>query len=99
MRYLFVLNLAVAILAASMAIGVGVSALLLGWYLDVAPEQRDSMISLLVLTVAYSAAAFAAGLAAWGMRRKARWHWLAQAAFVLTTVLSYFLSIQVLKGQ
>lgn len=99
MRYLFVLDVAFAVLGASMVIGVGVSALLLGWYLDVAPEQRGSMNALLILTAAYSAVTLAAAAGGWGIRRKARWHWLAQAAFAASLVASYFVSIQTLVSQ
>jgi len=94
MRYLFVLDVAFAVLGASMVIGVGVSALLLGWHLDVAPEQRGSMNTLLVLTVAYTVVTLAAAAGAWGLRRKAGWHWLAQAAFATSLVAAYFISIQ-----
>jgi hypothetical protein len=41
LRYLFILDIAIAVLGASMVIGVGVSALLLGFHLDRAPEYRD----------------------------------------------------------
>ena len=98
LRYLFVLDVAVAVLGASMVIGVGVSALLLAWHLDVAPEQRASMNALLVLTAAYSAMTLTAAAGAWGLHRKARWHWLAHAAFAITLVLSYFVSIRMLSS-
>ncbi|MDO9451492.1 MAG: hypothetical protein Q7J29_01385 [Stagnimonas sp.] len=96
LRYLFVLDVAFAVLGASMVIGVGVSALLLAWYLDVAPEQRASMHALLVLTVAYTAVTLAAAAGGWGIRTKARWQWFAQAAFAALLIASYFISIQVL---
>lgn len=96
LRYLFVLDVAFALLGASMVIGVGVSALLLAWYLDIAPDQRASMNALLVLTVAYSAVTLAAAAGGWGIRTKARWHWIAHAAFAASLVASYFVSIQAL---
>lgn len=99
LRYLFVLDIAFAVLGASMVIGVGVSALLLAWHLDVAPEQRGSMHNLLLLTAAYSAVTLAAAAAAFGIHRKSGWHWLAQAAFVATLFISYFVSLQMLTSQ
>ena len=99
LRYLFVLDIAFAVLGASMAIGVGVSALLLAFHMDIAPEQRNSMMGLLILTVAYTAITLAAGLGAWGLRRRQAWHWWAQAAFVAAVLISYFISIQMLSGQ
>lgn len=98
-RYLFVLDAAFAILGASMVIGVGVSALLLAFHLDTAPEQRDSMNTLLILTVAYTAVTLAAGAAAWAIHKKAPWHWPMQAAFAVSVIASYFVSIQMLANQ
>ena len=99
LRYLFILDMAFAVLAASLAIGVGVSALLLAFHLDIAPEQRDSMYSLLILTAAYSAVTVAAAAGGWGIRKQAAWHWLAQVAFAALLVLSYLISIQMLANQ
>lgn len=99
LRYLFVLDVAFAVLGASMVVGVGVSALLLAFHMDVAPEQRDSMLGLLALTAAYSAVTVAAALGAWGLHRKRRWHWGAQAAFLAGLLVSYFISIQMLSSQ
>lgn len=98
-RYLFVLDVGFAILAASMAIGVGVSALLLAFHLDTAPEQRGSMNNLLILTAAYSAVTLAAASSAWAVHQKASWHWPMQAAFAVTVIASYFVSIQMLANQ
>lgn len=98
-RYLLVLEIAVAVLGASMVIGVGVSALLLAWHLDTAPEQRASMQALLVLTAAYSAMTLTAAAGAWALHRQARWHWLAHAGFVITLVLAYLFSIRMLASQ
>ncbi len=95
-RYLLVLDLAFAVLGASMAIGVGVSALLLAGHLDIAPEQQGSMNSLLMLTLAYTAVTVAAAASAFGLHRRQGWHWAAQAAFGLSVVASYFVSIQML---
>lgn len=99
LRYLFVLDIAFAVLGASMVIGVSVSALLLALHLDVAPEQRDSMMALLILTASYTAVTVAAGLGAWGLRRQQNWHWWAQGGFVGAVLVSYFVSIQMLSGQ
>ena len=98
LRYLFVLDVAFAVLGASMMIGVGVSALLLAWHLDMAPEQRASMNALLVLTAAYGAMTLAAAAGAWALHRQARWHWLAHAAFAGTLICSYLVSIQMLSS-
>ena len=49
-RYLFIADIALAILGASMVIGVGVSALLLAVYLDEAPEYAGQVRTLLLLT-------------------------------------------------
>lgn len=99
MRYLFVLDAAFAILGASMAIGVGVSALLLGLHLDTAPEQRASFDNLLLLTLAFTAITLTAAASAMGLHRKARWHWGAHAAFVLATVVSVPLFLRILSSQ
>jgi hypothetical protein len=99
LRYLFVLDVAFAVLGASMVIGVGVSALLLAWHLEVAPEQRDAMNALLVLTAAYTAVTLAAAAGGWGIRKKAVWHWAAQAVFAVALVGSYLVSVQMLASQ
>ncbi|ROH89473.1 hypothetical protein ED208_10050 [Stagnimonas aquatica] len=99
LRYLFILDVAIAVLGASMVIGVGVSALLLGWYLDTAPEYRDQVFTLVELTLVYLSATVAAGLAAWGLRRQRSWHWLAQAALLLAGFGSYLVSITSLSAQ
>lgn len=98
-RYIFVLDVAFAALGAAMVIGVGASAFLLGWHLDVAPEQRGSMNTLLLLTAAYSAVTLAAAAGAWGIHRKAGWHWLAQLGFVVALIVSYFVSVKTLTNQ
>lgn len=98
-RYLFVLDVAFAILGASMAIGVGVSALLLGWYLDTSPEQRGSFNNLLWLTLAFTAITMASFAGALGLHRKASWHWLAQAAFALSLLASFPLFVRILGNQ
>ena len=98
-RYLFVLDVACAILGASMVIGVGVSALLLAFHLDTAPEQRGSMNTLLILTVAYTAVTLAAAAGAWAIHKKAAWNLIAQLAFAVSLVASYFVSIQMLANQ
>ena len=98
-RYLFVLDVAFAILGASMVIGVGVSALLLAFHLDTAPEQRGSMNTLLILTVTYSAVTLAAAAGAWAIHKKAGWNLIAQVAFGVSLVASYFVSIQMLANQ
>lgn len=99
LRYLFVLDIAFAVLGASMVIGVGVSALLLAWYLDVAPEQRASMNALLLLSLAYSAVTLASAAGGWGIHKKATWHWGAQLAFLAALIGSYQLSIHLLTAQ
>ncbi|MES2684497.1 MAG: hypothetical protein V4650_13340 [Pseudomonadota bacterium] len=98
-RYLFVLDVACAILGASMVIGVGVSALLLAFHLDTAPEQRGSMNTLLILTVAYTAVTLAAAAGAWAIHKKAAWNLIAQLVFAVSLVASYFVSIQMLANQ
>lgn len=98
-RYLFVLDIGFAILGASMVIGVGVSALLLAFHLDTAPEQRGSMNTLLTLTVAYSAVTLAAIASAWAIHKQAAWHWPAQGAFLVSVIASYFVSIAMLANQ
>lgn len=97
-RYLFVLDVAIAVLGASMVIGVGVSALLLAVHLDSAPEQRDSMISLLVLTAAYLAPTLTAAAGAVGLRRGRRWHWAAQLILLFTLFVAYFVSLSMLAA-
>lgn len=99
LRYLFIFDVSVAVLGGSMVIGVGVSALLLGWYLDSAPEYRDQVLTLVKLTLVYLAATLAAGCAAWGLRRRQSWHWLAQAALLLAGFGSYLVSITSLSAQ
>lgn len=99
LRYLFVLDIALAILGASMVIGVGVSALLLAVHLDTAPEHRGSMNTLLILTFAYSAVTLTAVAGAWAIHKKSAWNALAQIAFALSLIASYFISIRMLANQ
>jgi peptidoglycan biosynthesis protein MviN/MurJ (putative lipid II flippase) len=99
LRYLFVLDIGFAVLGAAMAIGMGVSALLLAWYLDVAPEQLDSMHALLLLTAAYTVTTVAAAAAAWAVHKKAMWHWPAHGIFLVTVLVSYFVSVRMLASQ
>jgi hypothetical protein len=98
LRYLFALDAAIAVLGASMVIGVGISALLLAVHLDTAPEQRGAMLNLLILTAAYTAVTAAAVAAAWAIRARQAWHWLAQAAVVATAVASFYISIAMLAS-
>jgi hypothetical protein len=98
LRYFFMLDVAFAVLGASMAVGVGISALLLAVHLDIAPEQRDSMLNLLGLTVAYVAVTLTAVAGAWGIHRRARWHWLAQLTFFGAAAASGFVSVSLLAA-
>lgn len=98
LRYLFILDIALAVLGASMAIGVGVSALLLGLHLDRAPEYRGQALTLVELTLVYLLVTLAAGLAAWSQRRRPAWHWPAQAALLLSVLAAYFVSLQSLSS-
>lgn len=98
LRYLFILDIAIAVLGASMVIGVGVSALLLGFHLDRAPEYRDQALTLVKLTAVYTLATAAAGLAAWAMHRRHGWHWAAQASLLLASLVSYFVSLESLSA-
>lgn len=99
LRYLFILDTVIAVLGASMVIGVGVSALLLGVHLDAAPEYHGQTLTLLRLTGVYLLATLAAIAAAWALHRRRSWHWGAQLALLLTSLASYFVSIQSLSGQ
>ena len=97
-RYLFIADVALAILGASMVIGVGVSALLLAVYLDEAPEYAGQVRTLLVLTAVYLLTTTCAALAAWLVRRRHRWQVLAQLAVVASCLLSYGVSLQALSA-
>jgi MFS family permease len=98
LRYLFVVDVSLSVLGASMVIGVGVSALLLAIYLDQFPEYRGMMTSLINLTLAYLAVTLSAGAAGWGIHRRRAWHWLAQAAFAASLVFSWRYSISLLAN-
>lgn len=99
LRYLLVLDIAIAVLGAAMVIGVGVSALLLGVHLDSAPEYRGQALTLLRLTLVYLLATLAAILAAWALHRRHSWHWGAQATLLLSSLASYFVSLRSLSAQ
>lgn len=98
-RYLFVLDVAAALLGAAMVIGVGISALLLGWYLDVAPEQRASYYNLLILTAVFTAITATSFAGALGLHRKVGWHWLAHALFAASVAISVPVFIRILGNQ
>lgn len=97
-RYLFIADVALAILGASMVIGVGVSALLLAVYLDEAPEYAGQVRTLLLLTAVYALTTVCAGLAAWLVRRRHRALSLAQLAVLASLLVSYFVSLQALSA-
>ena len=98
LRYLFALDIAIAVLGASMAIGIGVSALLLGWHLDSSPQYHEQVLVLVNLTLVYTAATVAAAVGALGLRRAARWHWPVHAAMVAASIAAYTYSIQTLTN-
>ena len=52
-----------------------------------------------IVATAVTAVTVAAGLGAWGLRRRQGWHWWAQGAFLVAVLVSYFISIQMLSGQ
>ena len=94
LRYFFVLDVAFAVLGASMFIGVGVTAFLQAWYHATAPELRESTGALLGLTALFLALTLSSAAAAYGIHRKAAWHWAAQLAFALSLVATVLISIQ-----
>lgn len=98
MRYLFFLEIAIAVLGASMVIGVGVSALLLAWHADASPEYPAQVRVLLGLTLSYLAATLATGVGAWAIHRKYRWQWLVHGLAVWACWFSYNQSIQSLTN-
>ncbi len=101
-RYLVFINAGMAILAAMMAVGVGVAALLMWAHVDNAPRIAEDMASLTKLTVAYSAVLAAALLGLWTLLRRPSWplarQALIQLAFAFTVYLSYRVSVALLFG-
>jgi MFS family permease len=98
LRYIFLLDVSLAILGAAMVIGVGVSALLLALYLDSSPEYRGMTMNLTWLTVVYLAVTLSSAAGGWGIHKKAAWHWIAQALFAVSLVASYRVSVQLLTN-
>lgn len=101
-RYLIFVNAALAILAAMMAVGVGVSALLLAWNLELAPRYRDDLFNLVKLTFVYSlvlATSLAAGIA---LMRRRHWPLAAHAGlqflFAVSLLLAWQFSIFLLSN-
>ncbi len=99
LRYLFFVDVSFAVLFSSMVIGVGVSALLLGWHLDFAPEYREMMNTLIKLTLVYLLVTLAGAGGAFGIFRKRSWHWGAQAIFALSIVIAWEYTVSVLTNQ
>ena len=99
LRYLFFVDVSFAVLFASMVIGVGVSALLLGWHLDLAPEYREMMNTLIKLTLVYLLVTLAGAGGAFGIFRKRNWHWAVQAMFALSVVLAWQYTVTVLTNK
>ena len=99
LRYLFFVDVAFAVLFSSMVIGVGVSALLLGWHLDVAPQYREMTYTLIKLTLVYLFLTLASGMGALGIFRKKNWHWAGQTLFAISAVIAYQYSVFVLTNQ
>lgn len=98
LRYLFGLEISLAVLGASMTIGVGVSALLLGWHLNSSPQYHEQVLVLMNLTLAYTAVTVAAAVGALALHRQARWHWPVHAVMVAACFFAYTYSIQALTN-
>jgi hypothetical protein len=102
LRYLVLINAGMAILAAMMAVGVGIAALLMWAHVDNAPRIAEDMASLTKLTVAYAAVLAASIFGLWALLRRPDWPFARQAlpqlAFGFTVYCAYRVSVALLFG-
>jgi hypothetical protein len=98
-KYLLVLDAALAALGAAMTVAVSYVCLVFGLYQDSEPKIRQGFPNLLVVSACFLALALVAGWATYGTWKRRRWLWLAQAALFLLLPSLYLICRGRLQGQ
>ena len=99
MKYLLVLDAALAALGAAMTVAVSYVCLVFGLYQNTEPKLRQGFPNLLVVSACFLALALVAGWATYGTWKRRRWLWLAQTALLVLLPCLYFICRDRLQGQ
>lgn len=89
MKYLFGFDLVMAALGAAMMIAVGYVALTFAVYSQADVRMQHGLPGVLAITGCFAWLALTGGLAGWALRRRWRWHWLAQGVLLVSLPLLF----------
>ena len=99
MKYLLYLDAALAALGVAMTVAVSYVCLVYGLYQDTEPAIRRGFPGLLVVSGCFLALALIAGAATWGLLKRRRWNWAAQAVLGVAVPVLFLVVYSRLQGQ
>jgi hypothetical protein len=97
MRALQILNAVVLALCTTLAVTLGVVALIYVVHIDSSPRLQAEWPTVARVTAVFWVLSIVAGLTFWAQHRRLAWRWPAQAASVLALVLGAFALLRVLR--
>ncbi len=99
MKYLLVLDAALAALGAAMTVAVSYVCLVFALYRGSEPAIQRGFPGLLVVSACFLALALIAGAATYGLWKRRRWNWPAQIALALAVPCLFLIVYSRLQGQ
>ena len=98
MKYLLYVDAALAALGLAMTVSVSYVCLVFGIYQSTEPGMRQGFPSLLIVSASFLALAVSAGVATYGLWKRRRWNWPAQAVLGVLLPTLFLVVYTHLKG-
>jgi hypothetical protein len=98
-KYLLILDAALAAMGAAMTLAVSYVCLIYGLYQNAEPKIRQGFPNLLVVSACFLALALVGGWATYGVWKRRRWLWLGQAALFVLLPCLYLICRDRLQSQ
>ena len=98
MKYLLYVDAALAALGVAMTLAVSYVCLVYGIYQNTEPGMRQGFPSLLIVSASFLALAVAASVATYGLWKRRRWNWPAQAVLGVLLPTLYLIVTAHLQG-
>lgn len=98
MKTLLWIDAVLAAVGGVMAISVGFVALVFGIFINSSPVTRSGLSGVLIITACFSLLFMLAAAATLGVRRARSWHWLLQAALVISLPLMWWVVTEQLRS-
>ena len=99
MRYLLILDAALAALGAAMTVAVSYVCLVFALYRSSEPAIQRGFPGLLTVSACFLALAVIAGMATYGLVKRRRWNWAAQGVLAVALPCLFLIVYSRLQGQ